>query len=182
MASSLGFTQSAHWIHVKWVRGDSVKRMPGSSRLLFVSSALAVFVFVVITLCAFAATDNSGRIHWKQLPDAQLKLDGKPPLTWNVYQPDKKKQSSLVLVLLGHRYLALDTKAKLVYVVFPNDLHAVGNDFETDDLMQDSRRIPSTEWIVRDVGPAESIKLTLGDYGRTLEVQLPHLPDLRGLY
>lgn len=134
-------------------------------------------------LCA--AAGDSGRIHWKQLPDAQLKLDGKPPLAWNVYQPDKKKESNLILVLLGHRYLALDTKAKQVYVVFPNDLHAVGKDFETDGadgLMPASRLIPTTEWTFRDVGPAESIKVTLEDYGRVLEVDLPHMPDLRGLY
>lgn len=150
--------------------------------MLFVASALTAVVLGAPELRTTAGADNSGRIHWKQVPAAQLKLDGKAPLTWNVYQPDKKKQSNLVLVLLGHRYLALDTKAKLVYAVFPDDLHAVGKDFETDDLLQASRTIPSTEWIVRDVGPAESIKLTLGDYGRVLEVQLPHMPDLRGLY
>jgi hypothetical protein len=32
------------------------------------------------------------------------------------------------------------------------------------------------------VGPAELIKLTLGDYGRILEVELPHPRDLRYLY
>jgi hypothetical protein len=32
------------------------------------------------------------------------------------------------------------------------------------------------------VGPAELVRLTLGDYGRVLEVSLPHLPDLRPFY
>jgi len=158
--------------------------MLGSWRLhfAFVVSVLTTTVLAAAEMCAFAAEDKSERIHWKQLQAAQLKLDGKAPLSWNVYQPDKKKESNLVLVLLGHRYLALDMKAKLVYAVFPDDLHVLGKDFETDDLMQSSRIIPSTEWIIRDVGPAESVKLTLGDYGRVLEVQLPHMPDLRGLY
>jgi hypothetical protein len=26
------------------------------------------------------------------------------------------------------------------------------------------------------------IKLTLGDYGRALDVELPHMPDLRAFY
>jgi hypothetical protein len=156
--------------------------MARSSRFLSVAGALAVIGLAGAATCAASGADNSARIHWKPLPNAQLKLDGKPPLTWNVYQPDKKKESNLVLVLLGHRYLALDTKARLVYAVFPADLQAIGKDFETDNLMQASRTIPSAEWIVRDVGPAESIKLTLGDYGRVLEVDLPHMPDLRGLY
>jgi hypothetical protein len=151
----------------------------------FTPSARASVCCVLLLMAGgrVARGDDSGRIHWKQLPGAQLKLDGRPPLAWNVYQPDKKKQSNLVLVLLGHRYLALDTKAKLVCVVLPSDLQAAGKDFESDDVMQASRKIPSTEWSIRDVGPAQSIKLTLGDYGRVLEVQLPHMPDLRrGVY
>ncbi|HUJ32000.1 MAG TPA: hypothetical protein VLY23_12020 [Candidatus Acidoferrum sp.] len=128
------------------------------------------------------ALANDARTHWKPVAQAQLKLDGRTPLTWNVYQPDKKKQSNLVLVLLGHRYLALDFKARLVYLVMPTDLHAVGKDFESDDLKEPARLIPSKDWSVRDVGPAEQIRMTLGDYGRVMEVQLPHMPDLRGLY
>jgi hypothetical protein len=114
-----------------------------------------------------------------------VKLEGKTPLAWNVYQPyqkGKKKQSSLVLVLLGRRYLLLDIKARRVYAVLPSELEPRGADFESDDLAQASRLIPSSAWSTRDVGPAELIQLTLGDYGRVLVVQLPHPPDLRPFY
>jgi len=130
-----------------------------------------------------ARANDDSKIHWKPVDAAQLKLDGKTPLMWSVYQPDKKKDSNLVLILLGRRYLAFDIKARLVYAVFPADLQPEGKDFETDDLMQASRVIPSSEWEVRDVGPQESIKLKMGDYGRMLEIDLPHLWDLRrGVY
>jgi hypothetical protein len=146
----------------------------------------AATVACAFLLCAAlngsAQADDSGRIRWKLLDTAQLKLDGKPPLKWNVYQPDKKKQSNLILVLLGHRYLVLDTKTKAVYGVTPAQLHKDGKDLETDDVTQPSRKIPTSEWTTRDVGPAESIKMKLGDYGRVLEVQLPHMPDLRAFY
>jgi hypothetical protein len=145
-------------------------------------TGIACAVLCSMAFGASARAGDSARVRWKPVDGAQLKLDGKPPLTWNVYQPDKKKHSNLILVLLGHRYLALDTKAKLVYGVVPADLHAEGKDFETNDLMQASRKIPSTQWTMRDVGPAESIKMTLGDYGRVLEVQLPHMPDMRAFY
>ncbi len=133
------------------------------------------------------ATGDSGPIRWKSLEMAQLRLDDKTPLKWNVYQPEKKdkkdkKYSNLVLVLLGHRYLMLDSKARLVYLVPVADLHAQGADFESGDLAQESRVIPSTDWTDRDVGPAELIRLTLGDYGRVLEVSLPHMPGLRPFY
>jgi hypothetical protein len=133
-----------------------------------------------------ASTSNDAtRIRWKSVEMAQVRLDDKAPLHWNVYQPDKKdkkKDSDLVLVFLGHRYIMLDTKARLVYAVPLADLQAQGADFESGDLAQESRVVPSSEWTERDVGPAELINLTLGDYGRVLEVSLPHMPDLRPFY
>jgi hypothetical protein len=133
------------------------------------------------------APGEGGLIHWKSLEMAQLRLDDKAPLGWNVFQPDKKdkkekKDSNLVLVLLGHRYLMLDIKARIVYLVPLSELHARGADFESGDLAQPNRVIPSGEWTDRDVGPAELIRLTLGDYGRVLEVSLPHMPDMRPFY
>jgi hypothetical protein len=129
------------------------------------------------------AAGDSDRIHWKQVDASEVKLDGKPPLAANVYQPDKKsKKKDFVLILLGHRYLMLDTRSRLVYVVFLTDITKQGADIETGDLAQPSRIIPSTDWTSHDVGPAQLIKLTLGDYNRVLEVELPHPVDLRSLY
>ena len=144
------------------------------------SAVLSSCIFILFANAAIAG--ETGRIHWKLLTDAQLKLDGKPPLAWNVYQPEKRKNSPLVLVLLGRRYLFIDYKAKLVYQVPLSDLQSQGADFESDDLANPDRLIPSSEWTVRDVGPAEQIRLTLGDYGCVLEVSLAHMPDLRPFY
>jgi hypothetical protein len=138
---------------------------------------------------AFAQTnDQQMAVHWKAVDQAEVKLDDKTPLGWNVYQPDKKdkkdkkKDSDLILILLGHRYLMLDTKSHLVYAVPLPALKASGKDFDSGELAQQTQLIPTTDWIVRDVGPAESVRLTLGDYGRKLEVEIPHMPDLRAFY
>jgi hypothetical protein len=144
-------------------------------------------VACVLSLCSMAApgakADDSGDFLWKPVGGAQVKLDDKIPLTWNVFQLEKKKQSNFVLVLLGRRYLLLDTKTKLVYLVFPADIHAQGDDFNSGDLAVASRVIPSTDWSDRDIGPAEEYRLTLEDYGRTLSIQLPHPLDIRlGIY
>jgi hypothetical protein len=120
-----------------------------------------------------APADNS-RVHWKQVTAGQVKLDGKAPPKWNIYQPDKRKQSYLVLILLGHRYLALNLRSETVYNVVPSDLQAMGQDFESDPLTKADRIVPSTDWTDKDVGPEERIQLTLCDYGRTLEINLPH--------
>jgi len=141
-------------------------------------------------LCALPAKQSDGaeRIHWKTVAEAQVKLDDKTPLAWNILQPEKKdkknakKAPDLVLLLLGHRYLLLDLKSRLVYEVPLSSLQASGQDFESGDLAQQSQLVPSTDWTERDVGPAELIRLTLGDYGRVLEVSLPHPPDMRPFY
>jgi hypothetical protein len=144
------------------------------------SSAFALmFCFLVITTSA----RDDGRIHWKPVDRGQVKLDDKQPLKTAVYQPEKSlKKPNLVLILLGHRWLALDIKAKLVYQVQPSDLQAHGPDFESGDLFTNDRLVPSKGWTTRDVGPAELIKLTLNDYGRELQVILPHPRDLRAFY
>jgi hypothetical protein len=156
--------------------------MPSISKSRGLAIALAFVAVFSFALSTFARAGDSERVRWKSVDGAILKLDGKPPLTWNVYQPDKKRRANLLLILLGHRYLVLDTKTKLVYAVAPTDLHAVGKDFETDDLLQASKKIASRKWTLRDIGPAESIQLTLSDYGGVLDIQMPHLPDLRAFY
>lgn len=136
-------------------------------------------------LAAQSASSSGQQIHWSQLGDAQLKLDSKPPLGWAVYQPDKKtkkKGTDLLLVLVGHRYMMLDVKNKLAYQVLTADIHAQGSDFESNDLARKENLIPTTEWSIRDVGPAELIRFTLGDYGRVLDVSISHPPDLTSFY
>jgi hypothetical protein len=142
---------------------------------------LVILLLCIAVACATRADDNN--LRWKSVDGAQVKLDEKIPITWNVYQLEKKKQSNLALILLGHRYILLDSKAKLAYVVFLDQIHMQGDDITTDDLALSSHIIPSVAWTVRDIGPAEEIKLTLNDYGRTLSLQLPHPIDIRtGVY
>jgi hypothetical protein len=156
------------------------------SNLKLVFFGLLICLFATSTPLGAQSASNSGQqIHWSQLGDAQLKLDSKPPLGWAVYQPDKKtrkKGTDLLLVLVGHRYMMLDVKSKLAYQVLPADIHAQGSDFESDDLAKKENLIPTTEWSIRDVGPAELIRFTLGDYGRVLDVSISHPPDLTSFY
>src|SRR6202050_2999419 len=121
-----------------------------------------LFVLLAGTVPGTAQTED---FHWEAVNLAQVKLDDKTPLAFNVYQPDKKKDSHLVLVLLGRRYIELDIKAKLAYSVPFADVHKTGSDLESDNFAVPNRVLATSDWSVRDVGPAELIKLTLGDYG-----------------
>ena len=149
-----------------------------ASRLLYFCMLLAILLLIATS----SASAQGERVHWKPVNLAQIKLDEKTPLAFNVYRPDKKKDSHFVLILLGRRYIELDVKAKLAYSVPFADVRKTGSDLESDNFAVPSRVLATSDWSVRDVGPAELIKLTLGDYGRSLAVELPHPPDLRAFY
>jgi hypothetical protein len=159
-------------------------------RKKFVSplSTIRFGLFVLCCLVLAAPTEISAsaaeadRFLWKSVPQAQLKLDDKTPLAWNVFQTDKKKESHLVVILLGRRYVAFDIKARTAYAVTLSDLQATASGLASGNLFVQSKVLPTADWSLRDVGPAELIKLKLGDYGTTLQIELPHAPDLRGLY
>ena len=156
---------------------------PDSRRRAGNRRAAALLLLLSVALTAAAAKKDDGRIHWKPSDRGQVKLDDKQPLKTALYQPDKsQKKANLVLILLGHRWLALDIKAKLVYQVLPSDLQPEGAGFASGDLFTKDRLVPSAEWSLRDVGPAELVKLKLNDYGRELQVFLPHPADLRAFY
>lgn len=168
---------ASHPLQPAWLR-----RLSGGATCRFrMGIALLACTFTMAGFAGAGAADND-RYLWKSVPQAQCKVDDKTPLTWNIYQTNKKKEANRVLVLIGHRYVALDIKAKIAYEVFPSDLQAKGQDFATGDLFVKSRVLPTDNWSLRDVGPAELITLTLDDYGRELYVELPHMPDMRAFY
>jgi hypothetical protein len=144
----------------------------------------SAILLLTLSLTAAPLTNSllaAGRVYWRLDETAHLKLEDHIPRTWAVYRADKRK--NLVLVLLVHRYLALDLKTRIVYEIDPKSLTAHGEDFESDEPDGIGRTIPTLEWTDRDVGPAERIQVTLGDYGKMLEVELPHPIDLRrGVY
>lgn len=118
-------------------------------------------------------------IHWGSVSEAQVKIDQTTPLTWGVYQAEKKgkpdkKLSDLALVLLGHRYLLIDLKNKQVYEVPLKEVHTQNDGVDSGDLLASSRLLPTSDWIWRNVGPAELYRVTLGDYGLMLQLTLPH--------
>ena len=143
---------------------------------------LSTWLTLSLATTAFANGGGTGRYLWKSIPAAQIKIDDKTPLAWNIFQTGQKKEANLVLVLLGRRYIALDIKARIAYAVLPADVQPRGADLESGDLFVQARVLPTENWLLRDVGMAELIKLKLNDYGTTLQIQLPHPHDLRGLY
>jgi len=136
---------------------------------------------LLLVLILAGSLPAAGRVTWKIEERAQLQIGGHVPISWNVYAPEKKK--NLVLILLGKRYLALDTKTKSVWQIELKDLTPKGQDFESEEPAEIGTPIPVSSWSDRDVGPAERIIIILGDYGAKIQLELPHMLDLRrGIY
>src|ERR1700722_17612050 len=124
---------------------------------------LSTWLTLSLATTAFANGGGTGRYLWKSIPAAQIKIDDKTPLAWNIFQTGQKKEANLVLVLLGRRYLALDIKARGAYTVLPADVQPKGGDLETGNLFVQARILQTENWSWRDVGMAELIKFKLND-------------------
>ena len=103
----------------------------------------------LLVLILATSLPAAGRVTWKIEERAQLQIGGHVPISWNVYAPEKKK--NLVLILLGKRYLALDTKTKSVWQIELKDLTPKGQDFESEEPAEIGTPIPVSSWSDRDV-------------------------------
>ncbi len=150
--------------------------MPTVKKLL--PTALpAVFLLLALASLPRAFAANKPII-WKTIDKAILEVSGrKPPKTWSVLEDEKKK--TRVLVQLDNRYLVLDAKTKQVFEISPAQVQPHGKNFQSVDPSETERALPSTDWDMRDLGPAERIEVRLTDDNTTLDVQLPHPLDLR---
>jgi len=133
-------------------------------------------------LLAGAARAADDRILWKPVEDAILRIDDRPAKTWNVYRPDKKDKSYLLLVELGRRFLLLDTREKEIFELVPEKIERKGKELLWREQDKPASPLPSTDWTIRDAGRTRRISARLEREGRVLDVQLPQMPDLRGLY
>lgn len=150
--------------------------MPSAKKLIpYALCAVFILASFAIQRPARAAGKD---IIWKPIERAILEVAGrKPPKTWSVLQDEKKK--TRVLVQLDNRYLVLDAKSKQVYEMSASQLQPHGKNFESADPSSREHALASTDWDMRDLGPAERIEVRLLADNTTLDVQLPHPLDLR---
>lgn len=108
-----------------------------------------------------------------------LTMDGEPVKLWEVYVGNK--EGSLILIQLGRRYLRMDTKAREVVELDPKALRNNGKEIE-ETAAAEQKKVPSGEWVIRDIGRARLVRVKLQAEGRVLEVQLGRRADFRSLY
>jgi hypothetical protein len=151
-------------------------RSPKLWRNTAVTSVMLVILSVSLSTSSFAAD----RIKWKPLIDAILKINGGAPKQWSVYSADKKNDP--LLLQLGARYFAIYVRDQTVYKIPPAKLERTGDNLLWRESDRPRKPLPSSKWSTRDVGSAYRIRLDLTDEHLHIDIQIPHPPDLRGLY
>lgn len=162
---------------------------------------LAAVLFWAISMAGLSNLSAAEKIIFKPVQLAVLKIDNRPARIWDVYIVKEKK--NLILVRLGVRYLLLDTAEKEVYEVAPEafqrkgdaliweDKEKIATETPREQKKEESpeqpqkvlkKLLPSEDWVNRDAGTAQIIRVKLSEEGRVIDVQLPIRPDLRTLY
>jgi hypothetical protein len=142
------------------------------------AGTLATLMLVLVTTSRAA---DKEKIVWKSIPDAILQVDSRAPKIWNVFQAGKKFDP--LLLQLGSRYLVIYVRNMEVYEIKPEQLGHKGEDLLWRETDKPAKPLATTDWNTKDVGSASRILVKLADEGRSINIQIPQVPDLRrGIY
>ena len=137
----------------------------------------AALLLLFLGICQAA---DKEKIVWKSIPDGILQIDGHAPKVWNLYRNGKKLDP--LLLRFGARALVIYVKNQEVYEIKPEQLERKGEDLLWRETDRPPKPLATAEWSTRDVGSAWRVRVKLADEGRMIDIQIPQMPDLRGLY
>jgi hypothetical protein len=143
-------------------------------------SAKSIIGLAVLLAALAMSTPAGDTITWKPLANVILRIDDRAPKQWNIYSAGKKEDT--LLLQLGARALVIYVRNQQVYEIQPAQFSKKGQDLVWRESNKPERPLVTSDWSTRDVGSARRIRMTLTAEGRTIDIQLPQSPDLRGLY
>jgi len=149
-----------------------------TTRLLARAGAPAV---CLLMLLGSSRAGDKETIVWKPIEDAILQVDSRAPKEWNVFQAGKKPDP--LLLQIGSRYLVIYVRGEKIYELKPEQLQHKGDDLLWRETDKPAKPLPTSDWSTKDVGSASRILVKLSGEGRTINIQIPQMPDLRrGIY
>ncbi len=133
-----------------------------------------------LALVSVSRSADKDKIVWKPIPDAILQVDSRAPKLWNVFQAGKKLDP--LMLQLGSRFLVIYVHNMEVYEIKPEQLGHKGEDLLWRETDKPAKPLATSDWSTRDVGSAWRVRVKLADEGRLVDIQIPQMPDLRGIY
>jgi hypothetical protein len=137
---------------------------------------IGVMLLLVAALGAHAADKST----WKTVEGALVRIDDRAPKQWGLYHTGKKYDP--LLLQLGVRVLVIYVRNQAVYEIPPAKVEHKGEDLIWRESDKPEKPLATTDWTLRDVGSAQRIVVKLSEEGRLIDIQVPQMPDLRGLY
>jgi hypothetical protein len=142
------------------------------------AGAAAALLLILVTV---SRAGDKEKIVWKPIEDAILQIDSRAPKEWNVYQPGKKTDP--LLLQIGSRYLVIYIRNEQIYEIKPEQLQHKGDDLLWRETDKSAKPLPTSDWSTKDVGSASRVLVKLSAEGRTIDIQIPQVPDFRrGIY
>ena len=136
---------------------------------------------VAALLLALALSGRAAdKITWKPITDAVLRIDDRAPKQWSLYHEGKKFDP--LLLQLGTRTLVIYVRDRMVYEIPPAQIQHKGEDLLWRESDKPEKPLAASDWSTRDIGSAWRVRVKLTEEGRLLDIQIPQMPDLRGLY
>jgi hypothetical protein len=129
-----------------------------------------------LTLAAHAAE----KVTWKPIADAVLRIDDRAPKQWSLFHAGKKYDP--LLLQLGSRVLVIYVRNQAVYEILPAHFEHKGENLMWREADKPEKPLATSDWSMRDIGSAWRVRVKLTEEGRLVDIQIPQMPDLRGLY
>ena len=143
-------------------------------------SARTLGQFTALLLVFAASLLAAEKVTWKPIDDAVLRIDDSAPKQWSLYHAGKKYDP--LLLQLGLRVLVIYVRNKAVYEIPPAQFERKGADLLWRESDKPEKPLSTSDWSTRDIGSAWRVRVKLSEEGRLVDIQIPQMPDLRGLY
>jgi hypothetical protein len=136
--------------------------------------------FAALLLLLAAITHAADKATWKPITDAVLRIDDRAPKQWSLYHAGKKYDP--LLLQLGTRALVIYVRNQTVYEIASTQFKRKGEDILWRETDKPTKPLETSDWSTRDIGSAWRVRVKLTEEGRLVDIQIPQMPDLRGLY
>jgi hypothetical protein len=133
-------------------------------------------LLLMLSMVAYATE----KVTWKPITDAVLRIDDRAPKQWSLYHAGKKYDP--LLLQLGLRVLVIYVHNQAVYEISSSQFEHKGEDLLWREADKPEKPLATSDWSTRDIGSAWRVRVKLTGEGRLVDIQIPQMPDLRGLY
>ena len=137
--------------------------------------------FSVTLLCVSGSTDlaKDKPLSWKPIDEALLRVNDAPPKEWEIYRTGKKNDP--LILKLGSRFLLLESHDHRIFDIDPAKVDSKKDEVLWSLSDRPAEPLASSDWVVDDIGAAFVIKVKIDKENATLDLQLPHPPEVGSL-